>query len=146
MYEVTTYESVIVTTSETDQKTFVTESRHVGEHTISALRERSGVLDTAGSDVPINWIVLSRLSIFQTFDRIVAVSRKRDLEQALQIHTRDLVTPALGREIVQMSAKVPSPAKNSDTKTRAFCCSLYALTVTFGVGTSRTLWVGMFVP
>jgi hypothetical protein len=74
------------------------------------------------------------------------VSREGDFQQTLQVQPFNLVAPAFGCEVVEMSAKVPSPAQRGDTEACPLGSSLDALPILLGVFAGRAFRVLVLDP
>lgn len=82
----------------------------------------------------------------QTVDSIVGVSRECEFQQALEVDPGNLVAPAFGRIVIEMTAEEPSTAKRCDTDARAFSGSLYVLPIAARTDTSRSLRALVLIP
>lgn len=123
-----TYKSSIITARQPNQETLVAKTRNVDKRTIRAFRERGRVLQSAVGNIAPCAIGSSRLSIAQRLNSIVSLSWESKFQQALQVHSRGLNAPALGREKVEMTSKVEAPAQRRNSETSAFGNALYRLT------------------
>ena len=89
---------------------FFAKSRHKYQKSIRAVGKTRSSLEAALSNISIIAVRASSLSVIERIDLTVDISRESELQQVLQIDSRNPLRPSWRSERILMASKIESTA------------------------------------